>query len=210
MESTLTGAEPAKSDTAGLASPNFAHLAKVVPLLGLLGVKAERYVFDDPSTALFKLRQFGEVLAQQAAASTGLYVTSGDQQVDVLRRLRDARVIDFEVVDHFHALRKAGNIAVHEHAGTRRDALHAIRIAWKLGVWYQRAFKDRHIQSGAFVPPPDPRETDYALQAVVVMSTHDYDRLTAPPLWLKVLLLQAQLDDADLERVRDTGQKVDV
>lgn len=63
-------AEPAVDETAGLASPNFAHLAKVVPLLGLLGVKAERYVFEDPSTALFKLRQFGEVLAQQAAAST--------------------------------------------------------------------------------------------------------------------------------------------
>jgi len=48
-------------DSAGVLSPNFAHLAKVVPLAALQGVKAERYVFEDPVTALFKLRQFGEV-----------------------------------------------------------------------------------------------------------------------------------------------------
>lgn len=57
----------ADQNSAGFASPNFAHLAKVVPLLALQEVKAERYVFEDPITALFRLRQFSEVLAQQAA-----------------------------------------------------------------------------------------------------------------------------------------------
>ncbi|MBT9560801.1 MAG: type II toxin-antitoxin system Phd/YefM family antitoxin [Myxococcales bacterium] len=46
--------------------------------------------------------------------------------------------------------------------------------------------------------------------AVVVMSADDYDRLTSPPLSLKVLLRQAQLDDVDLERDRDTGREIDV
>ena len=152
-------------DSAGYASPNFAHLAKFVPLLALHGVKAERFVFDDPSTALFKLRQFGEVLAQEAAASTGMFTSPAEQQVDLLRRLQDAGIIEFEVAELFHALRKAGNAAVHDNAGTQRDALHALRIAWKLGVWFQRAFKDRNFVSGPFVPPPDPREAEYALKA---------------------------------------------
>jgi len=30
-------------------------------LLALQGAKAERFVFEDPVTALFRLRQFGEV-----------------------------------------------------------------------------------------------------------------------------------------------------
>ena len=158
-------AEAAAQDSAGFASPNFAHLAKVVPLLALLGVKAERFVFDDPITALFRLRQFGEVLAQEAAASTGLFTSADEPQVDILRRLRDARIIDFEVADLFHALRKAGNAAVHENVGTQRDALHGLRIAWKLGVWFQLAFKDKTFKSGPFVPPPDPREAEYALKA---------------------------------------------
>lgn len=152
-------------DSAGFASPNFAHLAKVVPLLALHGVKAERFVFEDPVTALFKLRQFGEALAQEAAASVGLYSSAEEPQVDLLRRLKDAGVIDFEVADLFHTLRKAGNLAVHDNRGTQRDALHGLRIAWKLGVWFQRAFKDRSFKSGPFVPPPDPREAEYALQA---------------------------------------------
>jgi hypothetical protein len=53
--------EPLSPTSAGTASPNFGHLATEVPLLALLGAKAERYVFDDHITALFRLRQFGEV-----------------------------------------------------------------------------------------------------------------------------------------------------
>ena len=160
----MTVAETTIQDSAGYASPNFAHLAKVVPLLALQGVKAERYVFEDPVTALFRLRQFGEVLAQQAAASTGLFVSGDEPQVDLLRRLKDARIIDFEVADLFHTLRKAGNQAVHAIQGTQRDALHALRTAWKLGVWFQRAFKDPSFKSGPFIPPPDPRQAEYALK----------------------------------------------
>ena len=147
-----------------VASPNFGHLVEVVPLLALEGAKAERYVFSDPITALFKLRHFAEVLAQEVAASTGLYASTEEPQVDLLRRLKDAGIIDFEVADLFHALRKAGNLAVHENVGTQRDALHGLRIAWKLGTWFQRAFKDKNFKSGPFVPPPDPRQAEYALK----------------------------------------------
>jgi len=157
-------AEVAARDSAGFASPNFAHLARAVPLLALNGVKAERYVFEDPATAVFKLRQFGEVLAQQAAASTGMFVDRQESQVDLLRRLKAGGVIDSEVADLFHILRKAGNLAVHDDQGSQRDALHALRVAWKLGVWFQRAFNDPSFKSGAFVPPPEPRQADFALR----------------------------------------------
>lgn len=129
--------------SAGFASPNFGHLAKHVEWLAVLGVKAERFVFSEPDTALFHLRRFGEVLAQEAAASTGLYTSADESQAELLRRLRDSGIVDREVADLFHALRKAGNRAVHDGVGTQRDALHGLRIAWKLGVWYQRAFKER-------------------------------------------------------------------
>jgi type I restriction enzyme R subunit len=160
----VTVADPATQDSAGFASPNFGHLAKVVPLLALQGVKAERYVFDDPVTAVFRLRRFGEVLAQSAAARIGLFVSGEESQADLLRRLKDARIVDFEVADLFHALRKTGNDAVHEDKGTPRDALLALRAAWKLGVWFQRAFHDAAFKSGPFIPPPDPRQAEYALR----------------------------------------------
>ena len=149
--------------TAAVASPNFRHLAEAVPLLALEGAKAERYVFSDPITALFKLRHFGEVLAQDVAASTGLYVSTEEPQVDLLRRMKEAGIIDHEVADLFHALRKAGNLAVHDNVGSQRDALHGLRVAWRLGIWFQRACKDKNFKSGPFVPPPDPREAERAL-----------------------------------------------
>lgn len=50
-------------------SNNFAFLARHDPALVRLATLAERYLFDDAPTALTKLRQFGEALAQQTAAS---------------------------------------------------------------------------------------------------------------------------------------------
>jgi type I restriction enzyme R subunit len=152
------------SPTAGFASPNFRHLAKIEPLLASLGARAEHYVFDDANTALIKLRQFGEALAQQVAASTGLLGVANEQQIDRLRRLQDVGVVDREVADLFHALRKVGNEANHGHVGSQREALHNLRIAWRLGVWFQQAFHDPQFRSGAFMPPPDPRDAELALK----------------------------------------------
>ena len=39
-----------------------------------LGALAENYFQDDPNTCVMKLRQLGELLAQQVAARTGVYI----------------------------------------------------------------------------------------------------------------------------------------
>lgn len=59
---------------ATLNSPNFAFRAKHQPVLVRYAAQAERYFFDDPSTALIKLHQFAEVLAKEEAAYAGAYV----------------------------------------------------------------------------------------------------------------------------------------
>lgn len=146
-------------------SPNFAFLATVEPSLVQLAARAERYVFDDPVVSLVKTRQFGEVLAQQVAAHTGMYASPAEQQSDLLRRLRDRRVIEGEVADFFHSIRVAGNKAVHDNYGDQRDALRQLRMAWSLAVWFRRAFKERGFKPGPFVPPPDPVDVEQALAA---------------------------------------------
>ena len=57
-----------------IMSPNFAFLIQYDEVLVRHAVLAERYVFDDPNSALIKLRQFGELLAQHAAAYTGIII----------------------------------------------------------------------------------------------------------------------------------------
>jgi type I restriction enzyme R subunit len=55
-------------------SPNFAYLAYHDTRLVALATQAEQYFASDPTITLFKLRQFGEVLAQRAAAKVGMFV----------------------------------------------------------------------------------------------------------------------------------------
>ncbi|MBK8715819.1 MAG: type I restriction-modification system endonuclease [Nannocystaceae bacterium] len=146
-------------------SRNFGFLVVHDPLLDQLGALAERYFAEDPSTCLVKLRQFGEVLAQRTAARAGLYTTPQESQGELLGRLRDAGLLPREVGDLFHGLRKVGNVATHDIAGTHRDALYQLRMAAKLGAWFHRTFRDRTFKPGPFVPPPDPKAESAALAA---------------------------------------------
>jgi type I restriction enzyme, R subunit len=50
------------------ASANFSFLAKRYPQLERIGAQSERYFSDDPIVSLITTRQFGEALAQLAAA----------------------------------------------------------------------------------------------------------------------------------------------
>ena len=139
-------------------SPNFGFLASHDNLLVYCAAQAERYVFDDPVTALIKLRQFGELLAKQAAAKTAIYVSPQDTNVEVLANLTDRGILTAEAARLFHGLRKAGNAAVHQHTGTQREALHQLRMARSLALWFQRFLgKDPRFKAGPFVPPP-PRD----------------------------------------------------
>jgi type I restriction enzyme R subunit len=145
-------------------SPNFAFLAHHDPRLVALGTHAERYFADDPNTTLMKLRQFGELLAQRAAARLGLYASPDESQLDLLNRLRDRGAVDVTTRQLFHDLRRAGNDAVHAVKGDHREALLQLKMARELAIWFQRSFgNDRKFDPGPFVPPPDPAKEDAAL-----------------------------------------------
>jgi type I restriction enzyme R subunit len=147
------------------ASPNFEFLKVHDPQLARLGSLAERYFVDDPNTCLIKLRQFGEVLAQLTAAKVGMYTSSEETQVILLRRLRDRGILKGEVDRLFHELRKVGNDATHELAGDQRTALSGLKYARALGIWFHRVFSgDRAFDPGPFIPPPDPKTETQALK----------------------------------------------
>src|SRR3954453_19028171 len=121
---TLTHPAPHATDAAEAApkSPNFQFLAAHHRFLVRYAAQAERYLFDDPSTALFKVRQFAELLAQQPCAYVGIPATGQDDFVKVLNLLRDRRVATTDVLALFHGISKEGNAAVHEGTGTRSNA----------------------------------------------------------------------------------------
>jgi type I restriction enzyme R subunit len=139
-------------------SANFAFLIAHDRQLDRLGALAERYFADDPTTCLMKLRQFGELLAQRLAARAGYFTSTEESQLDLLRRLRDLGVLPRETAELFHGLRVTGNRATHDNVGDTREALHQLKMAWKLGVWFHRTFHQRSFDPGPFVPPRDPAQ----------------------------------------------------
>jgi type I restriction enzyme, R subunit len=146
------------------ASPNFAYLAHHDARLVALGTQAEEHFAADPTVALFKLRQFGEFLAQRAAAKVGLFVGPEDGQQQLIDRLWERGVIGATQRSLFHDLRRVGNAAVHEGKGDHREALHQLRMARELAVWFQRSFgNNRKFEPGPFVPPSEPRKAEATL-----------------------------------------------
>ncbi|MFN9924589.1 MAG: type I restriction-modification system endonuclease, partial [Cyanobacteriota bacterium] len=130
-----------------------------------LGSLAERYFPEDPNTSLLKLRQLGELLAQQVASRFGLEPGIEETQQLLLRRLEAEGVLDREMAELFHVLRRKGNLANHDLQGDHATALKTLRIAWQLGVWFHRTFADPDYRSGPFQPPQPPDAGDQALQS---------------------------------------------
>jgi len=121
-------------------SANFAYLAHHDARLVALATQAEEHFAGDPIVALFKLRQFGEVLAQRADAKVGLYLSTEEGQQQLIDRLWERKVIGATQRTLFHDLRRVGNAAVHEGKGDHGEALHQLRMARELAIWFQRSF----------------------------------------------------------------------
>ena len=104
-------------------SANFRFLKHHNELMLGVAVQAERYVFDDPNVCLIKLRQLTELLALDIAARTGVYVGAEE---NLLNRLRDAGILDNQVSQLFHTIRRTGNAAVHNpQQSTQREVAEA-------------------------------------------------------------------------------------
>lgn len=147
-------------------SPNFAFLAYHDARLVALGTQAEEHFATDPTVTLFKLRQFAEVLAKRAAANVALYVDPLETQQALIDRLFDKNVIGSTQRSLLHDIRRVGNAAVHDGKGDATEALHQLRMARELAVWFQRSFgNNRKFDPGPFVPPAQPRSPAAALKA---------------------------------------------
>src|ERR1022692_333567 len=90
------------------ASANFGFLLEHEPLLVLYGAGAETAIFADPDVAIYKARQFSEVLSTDLVRRSRVRV-EGDRQVDRLRALDREGFLHGDVGQAFDHIRGAGN-----------------------------------------------------------------------------------------------------
>ncbi len=161
---------------------NFGFLMEHSPLLHKLGLLAEKYYADDPSTAIGKLRQFGEILVEQMAAVTNTPLHPNGSFLEAINALRYENVLSEQAADAFHLIRKIGNKAVHGVQGTHAEALTLLQVARALGAQYHRMKGNRDFRLDPFVPPPDPAKVAKEVD----------DRLTE---------MRKRLEDAEREKL---------
>jgi type I restriction enzyme, R subunit len=171
---------------------NFAQLEEHDQLLVSLGMLSEKYFTEDPNTCILKLRQLGEALAQHVASRVGLLTSTEESQFDLIRRLQDEGILPREVAQLFDEIRRAGNAASHAVAGDYGTALTSLKIAWQVGVWYHRTFKNPQFKSGPFVPPTAPKEESAALRAELERLNHALDEYRATHLETEKRLLDTE------------------
>ena len=194
-------------------STNFAYLRAYDEQLFRLGVLAERYFPEDPNTALLKLRQLGERLAQQVASRFGVETPIEETQQMLVRRLEADGVLEREVAELFHVLRRTGNLANHDLHGDHATALRTLRIAWQLGVWFHRTFSGPGFRSGPFQPPQPPAQESEELRQelarlqAAVEAFRASEGLAAEQLALSEAQLRQALDDQrEWERLAELAE----
>ncbi|MGE0707564.1 MAG: DEAD/DEAH box helicase family protein [Planctomycetota bacterium] len=198
-----------------MASPesaNFRFLAAQHPLLDTLGAQAERFFVESPVFALIALRSFGEHLAQSVAARTGVPLVAGEDQRRLLDRLWELGPLRGQDAHQlFHALRRSGNRAVHEHQGDHGEALHQLKMCRKLAVWFHRDVAgQRGFQAGPFVPPTDPRQATAELVAALAEARSELARSReAADEAQRVAAEEARLRAAAEARAHERGEEVE-
>jgi type I restriction enzyme, R subunit len=138
---------------------NFNFLKKHDPIFFQLASVSEQFFRTDPNTTLIKMRQLSEALAKDIASRLSIASYSYTNQIELIYQIDKKLTLDSIVKDMFHTLRKNGNKAVHEFSTNHKQAVDALRLGYKLAIWYHRAFgNDDSFQEELFKLPDDPTE----------------------------------------------------
>lgn len=119
---------------------NFIFLKSDWKYLADIGELAEITLKRDPNTALIKLRQLGEYIGKAILKAENIIETEGMTQLDRIRILKREEIIDGEMEEIFHLIRKRGNEAVHESYGEKEEAELILSLALKLSAWFKEVY----------------------------------------------------------------------
>jgi type I restriction enzyme R subunit len=146
-----------------MKSMNFEFLKGVNDILYRIALAAEKNFPDDPNTTLVKLRIFGEASAKHIAKLLDIELPA--TQIELVRELAKVSWVDDSIINVFHMLRKVGNQAVHEYHNDLDDAEMALRLAFRLSVWYYRLVKkDVDFAAPLFALPQSGHEAEYEVE----------------------------------------------
>ncbi|AGB41038.1 DNA/RNA helicase, superfamily I [Halobacteroides halobius DSM 5150] len=136
-------------------SINFSFLKNKWPDLNELGKLAEKNLYSDPNTTLFKLRKFGERIVDYIFEYENITELKDKRQFNKLKRLEKEELMDDKILEIFHSLRKTGNEAVHNSYDCSEDAKRLISLAYEAGVWFMQLYDEWDFEPEGFKLPDE-------------------------------------------------------
>ena len=134
---------------------NFDFLEEKFPILADYGKKAEKYLYSDSNSCLMKLGMIGETIVNLICKFDRVqlpFENTAAVRIDILYR---EDLIDSEIQDVLHLLRKARNRAVHENYSNIDDGKSLLQMAFSLCVWFYQVYGDYSYQPVVFVMPSE-------------------------------------------------------
>ena len=146
-----------------MAYSNFDFLSEKFPVLAHLGRLAEKYVYSDSNSCLFKLGMMGETMVKLMFDYDGIELPREDKAVNRINKLRREDLLDADTAMLFHSLRKIRNQAGHEGYESVSDARNYLGITYSLSEWFMQTYGDYQYKNRPFVMPtetPEPVKED--------------------------------------------------
>jgi len=119
-----------------MTSQNFEFLREKYPELADLGGFAEKYLHEDPSSAVAKLRLFAEQMVERVYQTHQLQKPFQPKFIDLLNNGAFTSMTPQVILDKIHLLRKIGNKGVHGEAVHSKDAVQNLSEAFDLARWF--------------------------------------------------------------------------
>ena len=143
-----------------MSKSNFTYLKEDFPILFNIGQMAEMYVYVDPVTSLFKLRQFAEKLTELLFEEHYLEFPFENTFNNQLKTLAYENLLPDRVNDLLHTIKNKGNIAVHQNKGTVDDAKTILFSTFKVAKWFFETYSNStdSIADLKFSPPIEEQE----------------------------------------------------
>ena len=143
-----------------MQSTNFGPLKERWPQLYDFGRQAEACAYNDPQSAIIKLRCFAEQIVGALYQDLRLPCPTPDSFFDRLKAERFRQLVDRAVIEKFHAVRIVGNKAAHGRNVSTTDAVCLIKDAYLIGQWLYRTYNEgSDLGYPAFVEPKQSADT---------------------------------------------------
>lgn len=132
---------------------NFSFLQNNHGLLFQIANLSEKYLFSDPNTSMFKLRQFSEVMINEVFQIEHIELPIENNQSQKINALKREGIIEPIIADMFHQLRLKGNDAVHSNYNSVETAQTLLKIAYKLARWFAISYGEGTQGHQEFILP---------------------------------------------------------